>query len=231
MSIIKKFDYLVNNLKITSLIFIFSVFIFTSCNIFRHIPQEDTSNVEVKWDDDENEKPVKRNNNKNRNRNKDNNNDQNNIKNIDPDSVAGSGKNLLEEYDAVFGYELTGDENPDLIAEIADWLGTKYKYGGYTKEGVDCSGFVGNVYWNVFKIKLSRSSKDMINDVVTIDKENLENGDIIFFKINGKTISHVGIYISQNKFAHASSKRGVVINDLDETYYKEHFFTAGRVKK
>lgn len=70
----------------------------------------------------------------------------------------------------------------------------------------------------------------MIQDVKKVPKEELKDGDIVFFKINGNKISHVGIYIGDNKFIHASTKRGVVINDLNEVYYKKYFYTGGRIK-
>jgi len=138
---------------------------------------------------------------------------------------------VYESFSTKFGYQLSGTENVDFLKEVDEWLGTPYKYGSRIKQkGTDCSGFVGSVYLNVYGITLSRMSSAMYNDVKPIKKENLQEGDIIFFKINGKTISHVGIYISNNKFAHASVKRGVVINDLDEEYYKKRFFTGGRVE-
>lgn len=231
MGIIKKRKIFCIDLKIITLFFVFSVFIFNSCNLFKHIPKENDNSIVIEWNDNENREENKKPRNNLKTNDTIDSNKKSSLSGINPDSIAGSGTDVFEEFSQIFGYSLSGDENPNLLSEIAIWLGTRYKYGGSTLEGVDCSGFVGNIYFKVFKIRLSRSSKDIVNDVILIPKEELENGDILFFKINGKNISHVGIYISNNKFVHASNKRGVVINDLEENYYKERFYTGGRVKK
>ena len=140
-----------------------------------------------------------------------------------------SNKNFYAVYSNKLGVNLTGKEDKKLIKAMAEWKGTKYRYGGTTKSGVDCSGFVGSIYREVYGKKLHRTSYDMIKDVRKISKKNLETGDLIFFKTSGKKISHVGIYIADNKFIHAASK-GVVINDLNQSYYKKAYYKSGRVK-
>ncbi|MCF6240668.1 MAG: C40 family peptidase [Bacteroidales bacterium] len=128
------------------------------------------------------------------------------------------------------GVNLSGKENKELIKTMSEWKGTPYKYGGTSKQGVDCSGFVSSVYKEVYGKKLHRTSRDMYKyDVKKISKNNLKCGDLLFFKTSGKKVSHVGIYIADNKFIHAASK-GVVINDLDESYYKKTYYKSGRVK-
>jgi probable lipoprotein NlpC len=134
-------------------------------------------------------------------------------------------------YSQKLGVKLTGNENLDLLKSLSSWKGTPYKYGGYTKKGTDCSGFVTSVYKEVYGKQLQRSSKDMVEDVKWVSKRELKAGDILFFKINGKKISHVGIYIADNKFIHASTKSGVVVNDLAQEYYAETFYKGGRVKR
>ena len=69
----------------------------------------------------------------------------------------------------------------------------------------------------------------MLNDIHRVYINELQQGDIIFYKINGQKISHVGIYISKNHFVHASTSKGVMINSLDEPYYKKYYSGAGRV--
>jgi lipoprotein Spr len=64
-----------------------------------------------------------------------------------------------------------------------------------------------------------------------VNRRNLREGDLVFFKINNRKVSHVGIYISNNKFVHASTSRGVVVNDLDEEYYARRFAYGGRVRR
>lgn len=129
------------------------------------------------------------------------------------------------------GYTLTGNENPELLREIVQWLGTPYLYGGNTHYGVDCSGFVRVVYHRVFDILLDRVTVGMAQKSHKVNRRHLREGDLVFFKIKSRRVSHVGIYISQNKFVHASSSRGVVVNDLDEPYYQKHFAFGGRVRK
>ena len=138
-------------------------------------------------------------------------------------------KNFYTVYSKKLGVKLEGKEDKKLIKSMAEWKGTPYRYGGTTKRGTDCSGFVSTIYKEVYNKKLHRSSRDMIKDVRKIRKSRLETGDLIFFKTRGRKISHVGIYIADNKFIHAASK-GVVVNDLDQSYYKKTYYKAGKVK-
>lgn len=125
-------------------------------------------------------------------------------------------------------------DNKALYKEIKSWLGTPYSGGGHTKKvGTDCSGFVMELYLTVYNMKLERrGGLQFYNNCEPIDKKALREGDLVFFNNGeGGKISHVGIYLKDNKFAHASSSRGVIISDLSEKYYLKHFFAAGRVKR
>ncbi len=115
-----------------------------------------------------------------------------------------------------------------LYFDIYDWLGTKYEYGGCDKKGIDCSGFVQAVYARVYCVNTPRSSAVLFKSVKPIIKEELQEGDLIFFKIDNNNINHVGIYLRNNKFVHASSSKGVVISDLSSQYYKKYFYKGGR---
>ncbi len=141
-------------------------------------------------------------------------------------------KSFYEDYSQKLGIELTGKEDKKLIKEVYEWIGTPYLWGGTTKgKGVDCSGMVMQIYLTVYNIKLERNALHMMNDVDIINKKDLKTGDLIFFKTMGNNkVSHVALYINDNKFVHASSSRGVMVNDLDETYYVKHYYTCGRVK-
>ena len=116
-----------------------------------------------------------------------------------------------------------------LSKEVRMWLGTPYRRGGSSKNGTDCSGFVKNIYKNVYGLDLSHSSRDMYKEVCPVHKQELAEGDLVFFKTRGKRISHVGVYIKDNKFVHSSSRNGVIISSLDEKYYKKRYFAGGRV--
>jgi Cell wall-associated hydrolases (invasion-associated proteins) len=119
----------------------------------------------------------------------------------------------------------------ELKREINEWLGTPYKYGGNDKKGVDCSGFVQQVYKKVYHLNLPRTSSDIYSFCKKIKLPDLREGDLVFFDYEGKGVSHVGIYLSDNKFVHASSSKGVVISDLTNSYNKKKFVGAGRVLK
>jgi murein DD-endopeptidase / murein LD-carboxypeptidase len=119
--------------------------------------------------------------------------------------------------------------SPYLYSQVYKWIGTRYQYSGDTKKGIDCSGFVAEIYKNTYCIDLPGSSRDMWPKVNPIEKCDLKEGDILFFKIRKGQISHVGIFLGNNKFVHASVKTGVIISDLDEAYYKKYFFKGGRI--
>lgn len=125
------------------------------------------------------------------------------------------------------------NDNHKLYIEAADWIGTPYRYGGKTKKGVDCSGLTSAIYKTVYMKKLGRSAEDQRNDdCKKILKRNLREGDLVFFH-NGKKkrkASHVGIYLKNGRFIHASSSVGVVVSSLNERYYEKHWLQGGRVK-
>ncbi len=118
---------------------------------------------------------------------------------------------------------------PYLYYQVYDWVGTRYKYSGDTKKGIDCSGFVSEIYKNVYCISLPGGSSEIWTKVNPIENTELKEGDILFFKIKKKRISHVGIFLGNNKFAHASVKTGVIVSDLNEAYYKKYFYKGGRI--
>lgn len=117
-----------------------------------------------------------------------------------------------------------------LFKSVEDWMGTKYILGGKSKDGIDCSGFVAQVYQEVFNIDLPRSVNDQ-RKIGKIVSNNLQPGDLLFFKINN-TVSHVGIYVFNNKFIHAASSGpsiGVTKSSLNENYYKIRYIFAKRI--
>lgn len=141
-----------------------------------------------------------------------------------------SAEKQRKEYAEKTGIEIPADYNAALIAYLVEWLGVPYHYGGDSKSGTDCSGFTKNVYKDVYGKALSRSSNDQYQQCKEISASKLKEGDLVFFKINTKKVGHVGLYLYNNYFIHASTKRGVMISNLDETYYKKYFFAAGRLE-
>lgn len=120
--------------------------------------------------------------------------------------------------------------NKKLYSFISDWYGTPYKYGGCDKGGVDCSCFTGILYKKVYGVVVGRNSSLIYKESEHIKASHLREGDLVFFNAGTKDVSHVGVYLKDNKFVHASTSKGVMINDLGETYYKKYFYGAGRVK-
>lgn len=116
--------------------------------------------------------------------------------------------------------------------EARSWLGTKYKYGGNTRKGVDCSGLVVEVFRSV-GIKLPRTSVELQKYCKSIKKSELHSGDLLFFATGKKkkSVTHVGIYIGDGQMIHASSSRGVIISGINEAYYKRRYLSSGRIEK
>lgn len=110
------------------------------------------------------------------------------------------------------------------------WLGVPYRYSGDSKKGIDCSGLVKKVYREVYALDLNGSASDIYTRCEPIERKDLQEGDLVFFKINKSRISHVGIYLQRGFFVHASVSKGVMLNNLSEDYYKKYFFSGGRIK-
>jgi cell wall-associated NlpC family hydrolase len=119
-----------------------------------------------------------------------------------------------------------------LFGFIEDWYGTRYKYGGSDKSGVDCSAFAQTFISALYGFLLPRTSAQQYQQSKRIRRDELSEGDLVFFKTRGRKagVSHVGVYIRNNKFVHASTSSGVMINDMDDLYYSAHYAGAGRVK-
>ncbi|MCO6462407.1 MAG: C40 family peptidase [Saprospiraceae bacterium] len=120
-------------------------------------------------------------------------------------------------------------DNKILIKLINEWLGVPYRFGGKTKEGIDCSGFTSVLLREVYHINFTGPSYIMAAKSQQIKRNQLEEGDLVFFKIGGSKVSHVGVYLSNDYFVHATVKRGVIISSLNEPYYARYYFEAGRV--
>ena len=124
---------------------------------------------------------------------------------------------------------LCDKDNVQLYDAIEKWYGTPYKMGGCSLTGIDCSCFTLTIYETVYGIKLNRRAMDMVKDIQLIDRKELREGDLVFFKNNGK-INHVGIYLKEDMFVHASSSKGVMISKLTENYWNSRFYKGGRHK-
>ncbi|QRY57458.1 C40 family peptidase [Sphingobacterium siyangense] len=117
--------------------------------------------------------------------------------------------------------------NPHLYSFIDNWMGIPHRMGGQTKSGVDCSGFVNLLYIEVYKGNLPRTSRDMEGIVKRKKVDKLEEGDLVFFSFGRNGIDHVGVYLHNNKFVHVSTRKGVIISDLSDSWYAKTFVDAG----
>ena len=136
---------------------------------------------------------------------------------------------LQIKYALLLNTEVEQIQNMPLYQNIDDWYGTRYKLGGTTKDGIDCSAFVQSIFLSAFAVTLPRMAKDQYKVTRHISRTELREGDLLFFNTRGG-VSHVGIYLQNNKFVHASVS-GVMISDMFEPYYVKHFIAAGRVTK
>lgn len=118
----------------------------------------------------------------------------------------------------------------DIMTEIMNWLGTPYNYGGNSPKGIDCSAFMQRIYLGTAKIRLPRTAREQIEIGEKIERSNLQFGDLIFFNTRRRPyVSHVGIYLGDDLFAHASSRYGVTIGSLKSKYYDKRLIGGARV--
>ena len=136
---------------------------------------------------------------------------------------------LVKKYEQLTGKHISMRRSLPLYVCIDKWMGTPYRYGAKGSSGTDCSGFTGNVYHEVYHKELPRSSEDQYKACRRIRRRRLREGDLVFFKTDkSKNISHVGIYLGNDRFVHASTRKGVRIDDLEDKYYAETFVRGGR---
>ena len=138
-------------------------------------------------------------------------------------------ESLAKDYlSQIMGVAVSATSNMKLFRFVYDWVGTPYRFGGSSRNGIDCSAFTKQLYSEVFNTTIRRSSRDIFSMVSPVGKDDLKEGDLVFFKIHSRSISHVGIYLGNNRFAHASS-RGVAVSSLDDAYYSRYFYKGGRM--
>ena len=121
--------------------------------------------------------------------------------------------------------------NVMLYRFIDEWYGVKYRMGGTTKKGVDCSAFVQHLYQYVFGYDILRTACLQFKESKKIDKEDLKEGDLVFFRVHTSRISHVGVYLRNNFFVHSASSKGVSIANLSNSYWSKYFAGGGRIVK
>jgi cell wall-associated NlpC family hydrolase len=130
------------------------------------------------------------------------------------------------------GTSMTPHEQDEILEALyrqhQEWQGTPYRLGGQSKRGIDCSGFVQLTYQSKLGIPLPRTTEQQATLGLEIHQEQLHTGDLIFFKINRYT-RHVGIYLDNNRFLHASKSSGVMISELDSAYWQSAYWKSKRI--
>ena len=136
---------------------------------------------------------------------------------------------LQFKYAQMMNVDVESLNNSTLYSFIEEWWATRYHYGGSTKNGIDCSAYSGTLLGRVWGVKTPRTARAMYDVAEKVDRENLKEGDLVFFNTRGG-VSHVGVYLGNGYFTHASTGNGVTINNLDENYYRSKFISGGRLE-
>jgi lipoprotein Spr len=151
------------------------------------------------------------------------------VPNQEAEKSSDDDRSLIKDYfSQIMGVALSTTSNVKLFQFVYDWVGTPYRFGGNSKNGIDCSAFTKELYSKVFNMDIKRSSRDIFTMVSPVKKEDLKEGDIVFFKIHSTQITHVGVYLGNNRFVQSASG-GVKISNLDDDYYSHYFFKGGRL--
>lgn len=133
------------------------------------------------------------------------------------------------KYAILLNTEVEQLQNTILLESVDEWYGTRYRMGGTTKNGIDCSAFVQAVFATAYGMSLPRTAREQHRVAQRISRTELKEGDLLFFNTRGG-VSHVGIYLQNNKFIHASTSKGVTVSDMFDPYYMKRFIAAGRIE-
>ena len=138
-------------------------------------------------------------------------------------------ESLQFKYSLLLDVEVEMVKNVNLFRFIDEWYGVRYLFGGSTKKGIDCSALMQVLFTSLYGISLPRTAKMQYDFSRRISRTELKEGDLLFFNTRGG-VSHVGMYLTNNKFVHASVSKGVVISDMFEPYYLQRYIGAGRIE-
>ncbi|BAV08081.1 lipoprotein Spr [Filimonas lacunae] len=153
------------------------------------------------------------------------------------DDVPASGMNIEEaqwlqlKFAIILDASVEKLTNMALLRSLDEWWGTRYCLGGNTQNCVDCSGFTLAVMRDVYGVSVPRTAQEQYDKSARVDMEDLREGDYVFFHTSGRSISHVGIYLFNNKFVHASTSNGVMVSDLNDKYWQPKYRGGGRVTR
>ncbi|HVK38610.1 MAG TPA: C40 family peptidase [Candidatus Kapabacteria bacterium] len=142
-----------------------------------------------------------------------------------PSASAGSASERLA---AAYDSPSLSYDRRSLLRTAETWLGVPYSYGGNSRSGIDCSGFVCSVF-GALDVRLPRTSSQQSGAGQAVTLYDALPGDLVFFNTSGSGVSHVGILINSSEFVHASTSKGVIVSSLGEKYYRERLVSVRRV--
>jgi len=147
----------------------------------------------------------------------------------EPGEIVKPDASIAEKYSEMLGVDKSDIQNGRLYAFVDQWMGTPYKFGGLDKEGIDCSGLAFLLEQQVYGLNIPRNTGQQVAIIKRKYEEDLKEGDLVFFDYNGKKFSHVGIYLQNGYYVHASTTKGVIIVKLRDPYTYKYFSRAGSV--
>ncbi|MFC5285006.1 C40 family peptidase [Pedobacter alpinus] len=137
---------------------------------------------------------------------------------------------IASKYASAMNVSKKAIKNGDLYEFIDDWEGTKYQFGGLSKRGIDCSGLTYLIYQEVYGKEIPRNTSKQVEVIKRKYESQLKEGDLVFFDFEGKKFSHVGVYLQNGYYVHASTRKGVMLEKLRNPYTYKYFSRGGSVK-
>ncbi|HEY4196566.1 MAG TPA: C40 family peptidase [Mucilaginibacter sp.] len=148
----------------------------------------------------------------------------------EPGEIVAPQPSIAEKYSSIMGVDVEAIQNGRLYAFVDQWMGTPYRFGGLDHDGVDCSGLAVLLEQQVYGINIPRTTGQQVQAIKRKYEEELQEGDLVFFDYDGKKFSHVGIYLQNGYYVHASSSKGVIIVKLHDPYTYKYFSRCGSVQ-
>lgn len=127
------------------------------------------------------------------------------------------------------GVNITKAADLNMYASIYKWFYTPYRFGGNSPKGIDCSNYVYKLLTDASCSDSYATSQQLADLTEYVDREELKEGDLVFFNVNGSRISHVGVYLQNGLFTHSCASKGVTVSSLNDPYWNARYCRAGRI--
>ena len=149
---------------------------------------------------------------------------------IDSGTTITSQAGIINKYSQLLNVPKDSIKNIKLYILIEQYSAAPYKYGGNDQTGVDCSGFSCAIEKLVYGVSIPRSTGAQAKAIESKNISSLKEGDLVFLKLGGSSINHVGVYLQNGFFIHATSNLGIVLDNLNDPDTQQRFMTCGSVK-